>query len=74
MAPSSTQVTSAKRRRVMTPEQRQRDIERQRRFRQEHPDKCREYRRRWLEKQVAKRAAALIAEAEASERGGGRDE
>lgn len=62
----STQVSSARaKRKPMTPEQRQRDIERQRRFRQEHPDKCREYRRRWM----AKAAARLIAEAEAAERG-----
>jgi len=59
----STQVTSAttkRRRKPMTPEQRQRDIERQRRFRAEHPDRCREYRRRYI-----LRAAARIAEAEA---------
>lgn len=57
----STQVSSARaKRKPMTPEQRQRDIERQRRFRQEHPDKCREYRRRWL----AKAAARIVAEAE----------
>lgn len=62
-----TQETSAKRRRVMTPEQRQRDIERQRRFRQEHPDRCREYRRRWL----AKAAARIVAEAEGHGAGAG---
>ena len=57
----STQASSARaKRKPMTPEQRQRDIERQRRFRQEHPDKCREYRRRWL----AKAAARIVAEAE----------
>ena len=62
----STQASSARaKRKPMTPEQRQRDIERQRRFRQEHPDKCRENRRRWL----AKAAARLISEAEAAERG-----
>lgn len=61
-----TQVSSARaKRKPMTPEQRQRDVERQRRFRREHPERCREYRRRWFEKQVAKRAAAMIAEAEA---------
>lgn len=61
-----SQDTSAtkRRRKPMTPEQRQRDVERQRRFRREHPERCREYRRRWFEKQVAKRAAAMIAEAE----------
>lgn len=63
----STQVSSARaKRKPMTPEQRQRDIERQRRFRQEHPDKCREYRRRWL----AKAAARIVAEAEAEGKGG----
>ena len=57
----STQVSSARaKRKPMTPEQRQREIERQRRFRREHPDKCREYRRRWL----AKAAARIVAEAE----------
>jgi len=58
----STQVTSAttkRRRKPMTPEQRQRDIERQRRFRREHPERCKEYRRRYIVK-----AAARIAEAE----------
>lgn len=61
-----TQETSAKRRRVMTPEQRQRDIERQRRFRAEHPERCREYRRRWL----VKAAARIMAEAAAEGKGG----
>jgi len=69
-----SEIQARTKRKPLTGEARQRDIERQRRFRAEHPERCREYRRRWLEKQVAKRAAALIAEAEASERGGGRDE
>lgn len=57
----STQASSARaKRKPMTPEQRQRDIERQRRFRREHPERCREYRRRWL----AKAAARIVAEAE----------
>ena len=63
----STQASSARaKRKPMTPEQRQRDIERQRRFRQEHPDRCREYRRRWL----VKAAARIMAEAEAEGKGG----
>lgn len=55
-----TQVSSAKRRREMTPEQRQRDIERQRRFRRDNPDKCRMYRERY----ILRAAARLIAGAE----------
>ena len=55
-----TQVSSARaKRKPMTPEQRQRDIERQRRFRREHPERCKEYRRRWFEKQVAKKISPV---------------
>ena len=60
-----SQDTSAKRRRKpMTPEQRQRDIERQRRFRRDNPDKCREYRRRYILK------AAMRLQREAEGKGG----
>ena len=52
-------------RKFMTEEQRQRDIERQRRFRVEHPEKCREYRRRYI-----LRLAERIKAEEGAERGG----
>lgn len=56
----------ATKRKLMTEEQRQRDIERQRRFRAEHPERCREYRRRY----ILRLAERIKAEEAAAERGG----
>lgn len=60
-----SEIQARTKRKPLTGEARQRDIERQRRFRREHPDKCREYRRRY----IVRAAARLLAED--AERGGG---
>lgn len=61
-------ITRRTKRKPLTGEARQRDIERQRRFRAEHPERCREYRRRY----IIRAAARFLAED--AERGGGLDE
>jgi len=65
-----TQVSSAKRRREMTPEQRQRDIERQRRYRRMHPDRCRAYRQRYILKAAQRLQAELNGALDGFNKGG----
>lgn len=65
---ANTTSTTTTKKRTLTPEQKARNAERLRRFRAENPDKCREYRRRY----IIKAAARLEAEAAAADRGEGK--
>lgn len=63
---NTTSTTTKKR--TLTPEQKARNAARLRKYRAEHPDRCKRYRETYI-----LRAAQRLLEAEAAERGGGNE-